>query len=248
LIEALRSREKLRVFNTLKFDGHNVVNIEMIKSKDLVYPTNPLLEIYEKYFWCGGFPTISEFDNEEVIENFLEDVRKETGYLVDRSMVVAIPDWDLINNPKQPTRTRRVEKVEKIHFEEPATEVEQQGGNDEAENVEKDKAEGTSERQKAGVSEKDKDVDVQKERRTKKRNERPSSSDDDDHVPLSARIPIKRQKVVASKPARRPIQASKGKSSGPNVFSTSEAQHVPTLSPTIDVTKPISMILPDPQP
>jgi hypothetical protein len=71
LIEVLRSREKLRVFNTLKFDGHNLVNIKLIKSKDLVTPTNPLLEIYEKYFWCGGFPTISEFDNEEVIENFL---------------------------------------------------------------------------------------------------------------------------------------------------------------------------------
>ncbi|KAK2367887.1 hypothetical protein QL285_081130 [Trifolium repens] len=89
LIKALRSREKLRVFNTLKFDGHNLVNIKMIKPKDLVYPNNPLLEIYEKYFWCGGFPTISEFDNEEVIEIFLEDVRKETGYPVDRSMVVA---------------------------------------------------------------------------------------------------------------------------------------------------------------
>ncbi|KAK2363164.1 hypothetical protein QL285_088173 [Trifolium repens] len=113
LIEVLRTREKLRVFNTLKFDGHNLVNIKLIKSKDLQTPTNPLLEIYEKYFWCGGFPTISEFDNEEVIENFLEDVRKETGYPVDRSMVVAIPDWDLINNPKQPLRTRRVKKVEK---------------------------------------------------------------------------------------------------------------------------------------
>ncbi|KAK2374420.1 hypothetical protein QL285_075384 [Trifolium repens] len=53
LIEAMRSREKLRVFNTLKFDGHNLVNIKMINSKDLVYPNNPLLEIYEKYFWCG---------------------------------------------------------------------------------------------------------------------------------------------------------------------------------------------------
>jgi hypothetical protein len=45
LIEALRSREKLRVFNTLKFDGHNLVNIKLIKSKNLLTPTNPLLEI-----------------------------------------------------------------------------------------------------------------------------------------------------------------------------------------------------------
>jgi hypothetical protein len=59
---------------------------------------------------------------------------------------------------------------------------ENQGGN-ETENVEKDKADGTSERR---------EVSTQKERRTKKRNDRPSSSDDDDHAPLSARIPIKR--------------------------------------------------------
>jgi hypothetical protein len=139
LIEAMRSREKLRVFNTLKFDGHNLVNLKMIKPKNLVYPNNPLLEIYEKYFWCGGFPTISEFDNDEVIENFLEDVRKETGYPVDKSMVAAIPDWDHINNPKQKTRTRRVKKVEKILFEEPAETIEagneQQGDNDGNEEV-----------------------------------------------------------------------------------------------------------------
>jgi hypothetical protein len=46
-----------------------------------------------------------------LLRTFFEDVRKETGYPVDRSMVVAIPDWDLINNPKQPIRTRRLKKV-----------------------------------------------------------------------------------------------------------------------------------------
>jgi hypothetical protein len=190
-------------------------------------------------------------------------------------MVVAIPDWDLINNPKQKTRTRRVKKVEKIHFEEPATEAEQQDGNErieedaeESENEdgnddEKDKAggnDGTSERQEAGNSEKDKDVGAQKERRTKKRNDRPSSSDDDDHIPLSAKIPIKRQKTVApelvrkklktvaSRPSKKAYKTLKGRISKPNVVSTSEAQHIPPLSPTIDVTKPISMILPDSQP
>jgi hypothetical protein len=53
---------------------------------------------------------------------------------------------------------------------------------------------------------------------------------------------------VASKPARRPVKAFKGTSSEPNVVSTPEAQHVPPLSRTIDVTKPLNMILPDPQP
>jgi hypothetical protein len=92
LIELLRSRsaEKLRVFNTLKFDVHNLVNLKLIKPSSIIYPTNPLMEIYEKYFWCGGFPTISEFDNEDVIDNFLEIVRRDTGYPVDRSMVAAM--------------------------------------------------------------------------------------------------------------------------------------------------------------
>jgi hypothetical protein len=57
LIEALRSKEKLRVFNTIKFDGHNLVNLKLIKAKNLVYLMNPLKKIYEEYFWCNGFLT-----------------------------------------------------------------------------------------------------------------------------------------------------------------------------------------------
>jgi hypothetical protein len=93
LIELLRTRtsEKLRVFNTLKFDAHNLLHMKIIKAP-IIYPTDPLLEIYEQYFFCGGYPTISEVDNVEVIENFLEIFRRDTGLPVDRSMVAAIPD------------------------------------------------------------------------------------------------------------------------------------------------------------
>ncbi|KAK2356935.1 hypothetical protein QL285_094252 [Trifolium repens] len=249
LIEILRTKEKLRVFNTSKFDGKNLINLKLIQAKNLITRMNPLQKIYEKYFWCDGFPTISEHDNEDVIKNFLQMVRNETGYKVDRSMVVAVPDWDIFNNPKEKGRTgtkqpktvkTKGKKTKPMVFEEPATEAETQGTPDEAENVEKDKA--------AEVSEKDVNADAQKERRTKKRNERPSSSDDDDNVPLSARILIKRQKTVASKPPRKPVQDTQGKTSETNTFSTAEAQHAPTPNPDIDVTIPISMILPDPQP
>jgi hypothetical protein len=88
LIEVLRKGEKLRVFNTMKFDGKNLVNLKLIKAKELITPMNPLRKIYEEYFWCDGFPTISEHDNEEVIKNFLAMVRRETGVKIDRSMVV----------------------------------------------------------------------------------------------------------------------------------------------------------------
>jgi hypothetical protein len=62
------------------------------KKEELIRAENPLKTIYETYFWCDGFPTISEHDNEDVIKNFLEMVRRETGARVDRSMVVNVPD------------------------------------------------------------------------------------------------------------------------------------------------------------
>ncbi|KAK2402701.1 hypothetical protein QL285_052198 [Trifolium repens] len=69
-------------------------------------------------------------------------------------------------------------------------------------------------------SEKEMDVGTEKERRSKKRNERPSSDDEDN-----------------------PTLASE-----PNMTNIPEAQSIPPQAPTIDFTKPISMILPKPQP
>ncbi|KAK2423095.1 hypothetical protein QL285_033572 [Trifolium repens] len=95
LIEILRKSERLRVFQPAKFDATILVNMQLIKKEDLKKPENPLKTIYENYFWCDGFPTISKHDNEEVIKNFLEMVRRETGAKVDRSMVVGVPNWDI---------------------------------------------------------------------------------------------------------------------------------------------------------
>jgi hypothetical protein len=103
-IEALRTHEKLRVFCTAKFDCKTLVHMKLIMPSDLKKPENPLKKIYEKYFWCDGFPTISEHDNDEVVKNFLQMVRDETSVKVDKRMVVAVPDWDLFNNPKERPR------------------------------------------------------------------------------------------------------------------------------------------------
>jgi hypothetical protein len=92
LIEIIRTKEKLRVFCTAKFDATILVNMQLVKKEDLKKPEHPLKKIWEKYFWCDGFPTISEHYNDEVIENFLEMVRKESGEYVHRSMVVDVPD------------------------------------------------------------------------------------------------------------------------------------------------------------
>jgi hypothetical protein len=103
----MRTKERLRVFNTAKFDATILVNMQLVKKEDLKKPEHPLKKIWEEHFWCDGFPTISEHDNEEVIKNFLEMVRRETGENVDRSMVVDVPDWDIFNGPKDITRSRR---------------------------------------------------------------------------------------------------------------------------------------------
>jgi hypothetical protein len=86
LIEVLRrgTPEKLRVFNTLKFDAHNLLHMKLIKAP-VIYPSDPLLETFEQYFFCGGFPTISEADDEEFIKNFLDIFKEDTGIEVDRS-------------------------------------------------------------------------------------------------------------------------------------------------------------------
>jgi hypothetical protein len=158
-------------------------------------------------------------------------------------MVAALPDWDRFNNPKKKKKTRRVKNVEKILMDEPDEVNEEEAveqGCDDAEN------------QAVIGSEKEKVDGAEKERRTKKINERPSS-DDEDNATLGSRLLLKKQKTVGiftSKASERPekgaSKASKGMSSEPNVSSIPEAQFQPT--PTIDFTKPIYMILPNPQP
>jgi hypothetical protein len=95
---------------------------------------------------------------------------------------------------------------------------------------------------------------VKKERRSKKRNERPpGESDDEDQVSIS--FIVKKQKIVASslpkafgKPVKTASKATKGTASKPVMINTFEAQSLPLSTPKIDVTKPISMILPNAQP
>jgi hypothetical protein len=67
LIEILRTKEKLRVFQTAKYDATILVNMNLVKKEDLKIPEHPLKRIWETYFWCDGFPTISEHDIDEVI-------------------------------------------------------------------------------------------------------------------------------------------------------------------------------------
>ncbi|KAK2393124.1 NADH:ubiquinone reductase (H(+)-translocating) [Trifolium repens] len=237
LIHIISTKEKLRVFNTAKYDASVLVNMHLKTKEELKTAKSPLEQVYEKYFWCDGFPTISEFDNDDVIKNFLELVRLDSGVSVPRSMVVGVPNWDIFKGPKQITRSKRkpqpIEQdiVEEEQSEEKndATEV---GG---AERIATEEKEEVGKEQVAKIAQR---KAVQKERRTKKRQDRPADAEEEQPV----RAP-KRKKTVVSKQKA----ADSGKDSKPNIDSTASA-HSPTQSSPIDYTQPIRVIPPSPQP
>jgi hypothetical protein len=106
--------------------------------------------------------------------------------------------------------------------------------------IEKDEAGETFEMREASAAAKEKTDNVEKEKRTKKRNERPPSSEEG----KTARV-TKKLKTTTSRPSEKAAGTPKGNVSEPNVDSNSKAQNLPPPSSTIDVTKHISMNLPD---
>ncbi|KAK2403463.1 hypothetical protein QL285_052897 [Trifolium repens] len=260
LIEILRTKEKLRVFCTAKFDATILVNMQLVKKEDLKKPKHPLQKIWEKYFWCDGFPTISEHDNDEVIENFLEMVREETGARVDRSMVVGVPDWDIFNGPKDITRSKKKPTVfEQAMIEEDAENANEEHGEDtEQDSIDEmvDNAKNSTAAEETVEVSKNQEVRAEvtaaervdaaeKERRSKKRNERPPPSEEGEKT-LPAR-PAKRTKIMAKRPPRKAADTPKGNVSEPNTSSNfkAQAQNTPSLNSKVDMSKPISMILPN---
>jgi hypothetical protein len=50
LVEIMRTKKKLRVFCTAKFDATILVNMQLAKKEDIKKPENPLKKIWEEYF------------------------------------------------------------------------------------------------------------------------------------------------------------------------------------------------------
>ncbi|KAK2389866.1 hypothetical protein QL285_063428 [Trifolium repens] len=231
LTQIISTKEKLRVFNTAKYDASVLVNMHLKTKEELKSAKSPLEQVYEKYFWCDGFPTISEFDNDEVIKNFLELVRLDSGVSVPRSMVVGVPNWDIFKGPKQITRSKRKpQPIEQDIVEEEQSEERVDG----AERITTEETEEVSKEQVAKIAQR---KAAQKERRTKKRQDRPADAEEEQ--PARA---TKRKKSVVSKQKA----ADSGKHSMPNIDSTASA-HPSTQSPPIDYTQPIRMIQPSPK-
>ncbi|KAK2368261.1 hypothetical protein QL285_081468 [Trifolium repens] len=236
LTDILSAKEKLRVFQTAKYDATVLVNMKRKTKEEIIPVKTPLQQVYEKYFWCDGFPTISEHDNEDVIKNFIEIVRRDTGIRVPRKMVVSVPNWEIFKGPREITRTKRKPKTTEQEM------IDEGSDGQEIDNA--DKVEESESGAEDMIAEA-----VQKEHRSKKRNDRPSASEEYQNPAK----PTKRIKTGASKP--------QGKFSKSNTSSIPVAQDNPepqtsTAQPSIsqpsqtqpiDYTKPLNVVLPDPK-
>ncbi|KAK2456471.1 hypothetical protein QL285_003835 [Trifolium repens] len=229
--DIVSAKEKLRVFQTAKFDASILVNMKRKTKLEIIPVKTPLRQVYEQYFWCDGFPTISEHDNEDVIKNFLAGVKRDTGVSVPRRMVVSVPNWDIFKGPRELTRNRSKPRL-----------VEQdlvnEGSESEEENVEEVSAEAKA-----------------KEKRSKKRHDRPSASEEDQNPPKAK----KRVKVRASKPKGKfsesntssmPVAQDIGSEPQPSCAKPTTSQPPPSTDQTqpIDYTVPITVVLPPNKP
>ncbi|KAK2381718.1 hypothetical protein QL285_069305 [Trifolium repens] len=236
LTDILSAKEKLRVFQTAKYDASVLVNMKRKNKEEIIQVKTPLQQVYEKYFWCDGFPTISEHDNDEVIENFLEAVRRDTGVSVPRKMVVSVPNWDIFKGPRDITRNRRKPRTTE---QEMIDEGSDDQGHASADEIEEGAGNMMTEA-------------VQKEKRTKKRHDRPSASEEDQNPAKLA----KRLKTRASKPKGKisesntssiPVAQDIGSEPQPSIAnpSTSQPPSSTNQPQPIDFTIPISVVLPD---
>ncbi|KAK2443911.1 hypothetical protein QL285_014974 [Trifolium repens] len=239
LTDIVSVKEKLRVFQTSKYDASVLVNMKRKTKEEIIQVKTPLQQVYEKYFWCDGFPTISEHDNEEVIKNFLESVRRDTGVSVPRKMVVSVPNWDIFKGPRDITRNRRKPRTTELEM------IDE--GSDDQGHASADEIEEGAENMMTEL--------VQKEKRTKKRHDRPSASEEDQN-PAE---PAKRLKTRASKPKGKisesntssiPIAQVIGSEPQPSIAKPSISQPPSSNNQTqpIDYTVPLSVVLPSVKP
>ncbi|KAK2436385.1 hypothetical protein QL285_021383 [Trifolium repens] len=236
LTDIVSAKEKLRVFQTSKYDASVLVNMKRKTKEEIIQVKTPLQQVYEKYFWCDGFPTISEHDNEEVIKNFLESVRRDTGVSVPRKMVVSVPNWDIFKGPRDITRNKRKPRTTELEM------IDE--GSDDQGHASADEIEEGAENMMTEA--------VQKEKRTKKRHDRPSASEEDQNPAK----PAKRLKTRASKPKGKisesntssiPVAQVIGSEPQPSITKPSISQPPSSTNQPqpIDFTVPISVVLPD---
>jgi hypothetical protein len=160
-------------------------------------------------------------------------VRRETGAKVNRSMIVGVPDWDVFKGPKDITKSRKKPRL----VEQGLLEDSEHSKNDDADSG----AEGSGSEDREEADAAQRALQAKKERRSKKRNDQPSGKDQAD-----AR-PSKKPRTKASKTSKitKTNTCSTAIAQGSKIPPSIPQQQ--TISPTIDITKPVSMILPGQQ-
>ncbi|KAK2428609.1 hypothetical protein QL285_027119 [Trifolium repens] len=239
LTDIVSAKEKLRVFQTAKYDASVLVNMKRKTKEEIIPVKTPLQQVYEKYFWCDGFPTISEHDNDEVIKNFLESVRRDTGVSVPRKMVVSVPNWDIFKGPRDITRNRRKPRTTEQEMIDEGSDFQKHDSADEIEEGESGAGNMMAEA-------------VQKEKRTKKRHDMPSASEEDQNLAkpakkLKARASKPKGKISESNTSSIPVAQVIGSEPQPSIAKPSTSQPPSSTNQTqpIDFTVPLSVVLPD---
>lgn len=164
-----------------------------------------------------------------------------------RSMVVSVPNFNIFKGPREITRSRRKPQPVEQELVEEASQDQPEDQNDVNNDDNVDQMDlgaervAAEERAKAETEAAKRAQKAKKEKRTKKRNDMPPPSEEEQTFDRLA----KRTKARASKPS--------GKISKSNTSSIPIAQNLPFQPPpiskkqtksTIDMTKPLSMMLP----
>ncbi|KAK2435918.1 hypothetical protein QL285_020943 [Trifolium repens] len=154
-------------------------------------------------------------------------------------MVVSVPNWEIFKGPKAITRSQRKPKTTEQEIADDGSEDQENASADEIEEGESGAGNMMAEA-------------VQKEKRTKKRHDRPSASEEDQNLAK----PAKKLKIRASKPKGKisesnassiPVAQVIGSEPQPSIAKPSTSQPPSSTNQTqpIDFTVPLSIVLPD---
>ncbi|KAK2389564.1 hypothetical protein QL285_063190 [Trifolium repens] len=167
-------------------------------------------------------------------------------------MVVGVPNWDIFKGPREITKSKRKPKPTEQEIVEEGSQEQSGNRNDVAEETEQvnsgaerlatEENEGITEEQLASIAQR---KAVQKERRSKKRLDRPTDAEEDQNV----RAAKKKKTVVAKKKAADTSKGNSSKSNTDSIFTAQSSTAQPSKQPSpIDFTKPLNVVLPNPQP
>ncbi|MCH82653.1 hypothetical protein A2U01_0003464, partial [Trifolium medium] len=204
-----------------------------IKHK-VVKPQNPLKVRYEDHLYCNGFLDLSEADDEEVIQFFLQDLKKDTGIDVPMSMVPSAPTVDLYKPRKRKASAKEGKKEVK---KEAKKDVKKEVLKEAKPEPQEEKKEESKKRKSEGVVIDNSESRIRRKHENKAKGDS-FETDSDDGKTLAEKFKQKAEAEASKAPQKHP---SKGKSSETIIDHSAEAH----VDPNIGFSKPLTTILPE---